>query len=89
MPAHWFNHAVFDHSAHAAVRCDSCHSLALTSTKTSDVLIPGIESCRSCHSGTGNASAESGCFLCHQYHDWQQRKPFKPVYTIPQITGQD
>ncbi len=88
MPTRWFSHSYFDHSAHSAVRCDSCHAAALTSARTSDVLIPGIDSCRSCHSGASNSSAESGCFLCHQYHDWQQRKPFKPVYTIPQLTGQ-
>jgi hypothetical protein len=85
----WFRHAVFDHSAHAAVRCDSCHYRASTSQLTSDVLIPGIETCRTCHNGKSSGSAESGCFECHQYHDWKQRKPFKPVYSIPQITGQD
>ena len=89
LTAKWFKHAYFDHSAHAAVRCDSCHEKALTSERTSDVLVPGIETCRSCHSGKSTASAESGCFECHQYHDWKQRKPFKPVYSIPQLTGQD
>lgn len=87
--ARWFKHAMFDHSAHAAVRCDSCHEKAAASQFTSDVLIPGVETCRTCHSGKSGASAESGCFECHQYHDWKQRKPFKPVYSIPQITGQD
>jgi c(7)-type cytochrome triheme protein len=84
----WFTHALFDHSAHAAVTCESCHSATLSSKETSDVLIPGIKTCQSCHSGSKAESAESGCALCHQYHDWKQRKAFKPMYTIPQITGQ-
>jgi hypothetical protein len=83
----WFKHAIFDHSAHAAATCESCHSASLSSKETSDVLIPGIKTCQSCHNGSKAESAESGCFLCHQYHDWKQRKTFKPMYTIPQITG--
>jgi hypothetical protein len=84
----WFAHALFDHGAHAAVTCESCHNAALSSKETSDVLIPGIKTCQSCHNGSKAESAESGCFLCHQYHDWKQRKAFKPMYTIPQISGQ-
>ena len=88
IPSRWFKHATFDHASHGAIRCDSCHANAATSQLTSDVLVPGIESCRTCHSGKGSGSADSGCFECHQYHDWKQRKPFRPVYSIPQITGQ-
>lgn len=66
--------ARFSHAAHqtAVTRCDDCHA-ASTSTAASDVLIPGIETCRSCH-GSGiaarNSTAQmpSTCVMCHNFH---------------------
>lgn len=85
----WLPHALFDHEAHRAIECASCHAAAPSSQKTSDVLIPGIKTCQTCHSGGMESSTktESGCYLCHQYHDWNQRVQFKGRYTIPQLTG--
>ena len=89
--ARWLPHAIFDHESHRAIECSSCHAAATTSQRTSDVLIPGIKTCQSCHSGgmQSTTKVESGCFLCHQYHDWNQRVQFKGRYTIPQLTGEN
>ena len=84
----WLPNSTFNHYAHQAVACDSCHNKARTSKETSDVLIPSIETCRSCHSGepTQVGKAENGCFLCHQYHDWKTQKPgMKGKFTIDQL----
>jgi hypothetical protein len=78
----WMPHAKFDHSAHAGFTCVSCHEKALTSTETSDVLLPGIATCQTCHS-PGPDHAESRCFECHTYHDWSKRKEVKPTFTLP------
>jgi hypothetical protein len=67
--ARWLPKASFDHRAHQFVACTECHVKATTSRDTSDVLIPGIETCRECHR-PGADSAESRCFECHVYHDW-------------------
>lgn len=66
--------ARFSHAAHQTevTRCDGCHE-ADTSTAASDVLIPGIETCRSCH-GSGIAARNSAaqtpstCVMCHSFH---------------------
>ena len=69
----WLPNSVFSHYAHAAFDCQSCHTRAASSEKTSDVLIPSIQICQQCHNGNpakiGNT--QNGCFLCHQYHDWK------------------
>jgi predicted CXXCH cytochrome family protein len=82
----WFTHATFNHSAHRGVDCRSCHAGAYpdanpASKSKSDVLIPGIESCRQCHApkaragwmaGASSTVASGGvtsdCTLCHSYH---------------------
>lgn len=80
----WMPHAKFDHSAHTGFTCMSCHEKALTSTETSDVLLPGIATCQKCHA-PGPDHAESRCFECHTYHDWSKRKEVKPTFTIPAL----
>lgn len=80
----WLPHAKFDHDAHRSFTCTSCHVKALTSTETSDVLVPGIENCKTCHA-LGPEHAESRCFECHTYHDWSKRKEVKPSYTLPAL----
>lgn len=67
----------FDHAAHRradGVDCLSCHTGALTSEKTSDQLIPGIQNCLQCHTqgGIGNSS----CYECHRYHSEGNFKKF-------------
>ena len=80
----WMPHAKFDHSAHAGFTCVSCHEKALTSTETSDVLLPGIATCQTCHA-PGPDHAESRCFECHTYHDWSKRKEIRPNFTFPPL----
>ena len=80
----WMPHAKFDHEAHRPFTCESCHAKALTSTETSDVLVPGIETCKRCHA-PGPEHAESRCFECHTYHDWSKRKEVTPKFTLPAL----
>jgi hypothetical protein len=82
MTERWLPHARFDHDAHRVFSCVGCHTKALTSKETSEVLVPGIENCKTCHA-PGPEHAESRCFECHTYHDWAQRKEVKPTYTLP------
>jgi len=68
IPSRWMKHAFFDHTAHQMLICAECHTRATTSQKSSDVMIPGIDTCRKCHH-SGTDAAESRCFECHLYHD--------------------
>jgi hypothetical protein len=80
----WLSHAKFDHGAHEGFTCVSCHAQALTSTESSDILLPGIETCKTCHA-PGPERAESRCFECHTYHDWSKRKEVTPKFTLPAL----
>ena len=61
----WMPQAKFNHAKHTMVKCDDCHH-ATQSRATSDVLMPGIASCVTCHSPKGKVVAE--CITCHTYH---------------------
>lgn len=65
----WMPMAKFSHKAHAFDKCESCHA-ATTSKKASDVLMPDINSCRTCHAGAKAETnkVKSDCGLCHGYH---------------------
>lgn len=80
----WLPHSKFDHEAHTGFTCVSCHEKALTSTESSDILIPGIATCQTCHA-PGPNHAESRCFECHTYHDWSKRKEVTPSFTLPAL----
>jgi predicted CXXCH cytochrome family protein len=80
----WMPHAKFDHQAHTGFTCISCHTQALTSTLTTDVLMPGIATCKTCHA-PGPDHAESRCFECHTYHDWAKRKEITPTFNLPAL----
>jgi hypothetical protein len=80
----WLPDAEFDHEAHQMVECASCHAKANQSQETSDVLIPGVQTCRQCHRA-GPDAAEARCFECHTYHDWSQEKPVAGRFTIQQL----
>jgi predicted CXXCH cytochrome family protein len=62
-------HGWFDHAAHKQEKCTSCHA-ADRSTSASDLLLPGIKQCRTCHLGedASKAKVPSGCAMCHGYH---------------------
>jgi len=84
----WLPNSTFNHYAHQAVSCDSCHSQSRTSKATSDVLIPSIEICRKCHNAEPSVVGAAGdnCSLCHQYHDWNRQQPgLKGKFTIDQL----
>jgi Class III cytochrome C family len=80
----WMPHAKFDHGAHEGFTCVSCHAKALTGMEAGDNLLPGIETCRTCHA-PGPDHAESRCFECHTYHDWSKRREVTPKFTLPAL----
>lgn len=82
--ARYMSHANFDHSQHGLVDCASCHAAALTSRQSSDVLLPGIATCRACHH-SGTEAAESRCFECHTYHDPTQRKAVHSNFSVAEL----
>ena len=60
--------ARFDHAPHRQVTCTACHD-ARESTAASDVLLPKIGECQSCH-GPPSAShlLPTQCVDCHGFH---------------------
>ncbi len=79
--ARYMPHANFDHSQHGLDDCTACHPGAKTSQQSSDVLLPGIATCRACHHA-GTEAAESRCFECHTYHDPTKRKPNHSTFAL-------
>lgn len=68
LPLSTFSHAV---EGHRQLDCNACHP-AVHSRQASDVLIPDMESCRSCHRPGG--SARHDCGECHRYHQAIERR---------------
>ena len=73
-------HGWFDHRAHEVVQrpggprltgsqaCASCHN-APASQSSTELLIPGVDSCRACHGGERTRlPVPSTCAMCHDYH---------------------
>lgn len=77
-------HAKFDHAKHAGFACTSCHTKATTSQQSSDLLVPGIATCKTCHH-PGAEAAESHCFECHTYHDPTRRKIVPGGFLLSQL----
>lgn len=62
--------AQFDHKAHmtAGMSCEQCHA-ARKSQSATDVLMPAIDTCRTCHAGEhAYAKVASPCVSCHTFH---------------------
>jgi hypothetical protein len=76
VPVRWFGRAEFNHESHRMMKCESCHVNSPTSEKTGDINLPGIGTCRRCHSEhvDSHAVADGRCFECHSYHDWRLEK---------------
>lgn len=67
-PTRYLHGGWFDHRAHTQTECSTCHE-AESSRAASDLLIPGLDSCRTCHGGEGSsADVPSSCAMCHDYH---------------------
>jgi predicted CXXCH cytochrome family protein len=81
----WFTKASFDHTAHQALTCGSCHGAAAKSTSSVDLLLPGIAVCRNCHN-SARASAGDTCATCHRYHDWTKEKGINGKYKVNDMT---
>jgi len=88
MPQRWYVNSVFDHRAHREMTCIDCHTKATSSTLTSDVLSPDIDtktatgkSCVDCHhADTASArGAAANCTACHQFH---QRTTAKALVSV-------
>ena len=69
----WMPLARFDHDAHKNMQCGDCHR-AGDSAQASDVLMPDLGSCQSCHGGeNARERIPSSCVSCHSFHlDSQQ-----------------
>lgn len=79
----YFRHGWFDHRAHGAVPCASCHA-AMRSNSASDLLVPGIATCRSCHGGESTSKpVASTCAMCHDYH----AKEGAPTMIVRRLVG--
>lgn len=64
----WMPLSVFSHSKHKNMQCDGCHEAEMSSEAT-DVLMPDIGSCRSCHGGEhADDLLQSTCIACHEFH---------------------
>lgn len=78
----YFAKGWFDHADHKTESCTSCHAADRSGSAT-DVLMPGLATCRSCHGGEDSASkVPSSCTMCHDYHvtpitAWTPRKSNK------------
>jgi hypothetical protein len=98
IPGRWFGHALFSHKSHTLLKCTECHD-APRSERTSDVLMPRVETCYKCHNASEkSATAHSGCVECHLYHDPKTRygiegkyhtppKRWGPPFTVRDVTG--
>jgi predicted CXXCH cytochrome family protein len=65
----WMPMAMFDHKSHITSPCTDCHKNAERSEKSSDIMMPGIETCRDCHGGAKDTQKlASDCLMCHQFH---------------------
>jgi predicted CXXCH cytochrome family protein len=76
----WMPRARFDHTPHLMVECASCHAGVEKSRRTSDVLMPAVSTCATCHAPTKGAGAQ--CVDCHGYHDWTNAQPVKPHFKL-------
>lgn len=68
-PARYMAHGWFDHADHKREKCATCHK-ASQSNAASDLLLPDIKTCRTCHLGEDAAKPKvaSSCAMCHSYH---------------------
>ena len=74
IPTVWYKSARFDHTAHRALECLSCHRATAVTDSLGTVSLPGRDECLKCHGparGSGNSlsgGARGDCVECHRYH---------------------
>ncbi len=67
--ARWMSKASFTHVKHRTMECADCHEGSAESEQSTDVSMPGIESCRECHGGErSDDRLVSTCVDCHGFH---------------------
>lgn len=88
-PVLWFRHGRFAHKPHRLLQCVVCHERAPSSEKTSDVLLPGIQTCRSCHFSGATDGAPTNCSACHTYHDKEKDRHWKGTLKLNKVLGDD
>ncbi len=71
VPSQFFHKGFFSHRKHEYLQCDNCHSDAKKSILTSDILLPSIKPCRTCHEKQGIHLDR--CVVCHIYHPEGER----------------
>jgi hypothetical protein len=84
IPERWFKHSSFQHDSHRSLECLSCHAGATASSKSSDVLLPSLESCRKCHQP---GLARNDCAECHAYHHRAKERSMNGPFTIDKLLG--
>lgn len=68
----WMPMAEFSHDSHQNMACEGCHEAAWSDTAT-DVMMPDIGTCRTCHGGEhAEDKLQSTCISCHKFHLEQQ-----------------
>jgi len=90
LPRSGFDHSVPQHlvDANGKPLCLNCH-LATKSDSLSNVVIPGIATCKACHgarNGLGQELAASNCTECHGYHTTGEppsREPYLGSWRFP------
>jgi predicted CXXCH cytochrome family protein len=69
LTSNWMPRARFSHATHITQPCISCHDGAPRSKRSSDILMPRIEKCRTCHGDANDSSKlSSDCVMCHRFH---------------------
>ncbi len=89
---HWMPKSDFSHFSHRTSDCGECHAAADSELST-DVLMPDLAVCESCHTGA-KAHADkvpSNCISCHEFHlpnqnDWQTHLNFSAAYKALAVT---
>lgn len=74
IPKVWFEQAIFKHTAHDILSCESCHKNARISKETGEILLPKLSDCTQCHND--QEKTLHNCVTCHSYH---QQHPLDTV----------
>ncbi|MGM0557987.1 MAG: cytochrome c3 family protein, partial [Myxococcota bacterium] len=86
---------IFSHAAHESTDCTSCHGAASTSERASQVLMPSMATCASCHADQAKPALQD-CSGCHRDYevtvdapietpeDWRRVRPAPMDVARPQ-----